>query len=113
MKIFRIAATLSAFVALSWLSACSTKGEEAEVKEEAAQIEEARIAGREAARPFVSRRWTDSIQLQEQMVEAGSKRALYDSLPRSRAAFDSAFISTVRTVQPEVAARLQRMKYND
>ncbi len=87
---------------------CSTRGEQAEVKEEAAQIEEAHIGGREAARAFVSKHFKDSLELQQALVEAGAQRAKYDSLPRSRAAYDSAFISTVRTVRPEIADQLQR-----
>lgn len=103
------AAILSASL-LTGLCACSTKGEQAEVREEAAQIEAAHLDGREAARAFVNRNYKDSLELQHQLVEAGSRRSKYDTLPQSLAAFDSAFISTVRTVRPEVAAELERMR---
>lgn len=89
---------------------CSSKGVQAEVREEAAQIEAAHIDGRETARAFVSRHYKDSLELQHQLVEAGARRSKYDSLPQSLAAFDSAFISTVRTVRPEIAAELQRAR---
>lgn len=92
------------------VSACTEKGEQAAVKETAEQIENARIAGREAARTFVSSEWRDTLELQGHMIEAGIKRAQYDSLPQQRAAYDSAFISTVRTVRPEVAAQIEQYR---
>ena len=100
---------LASIVALMSAS-CSSKGEQAEVKEEAAQIEAAHIDGRETARVFISRQYKDSLELQHQLVESDSRRSKYDSLPRCLAAFDSAFISTVRTVRPEVAEELQKMR---
>lgn len=87
---------------------CSPRGNQVAAEETAEQIENARIAGREAARTFVNREWKDSLELQGHMIEAGALRAKYDSLPAQRAAYDSAFISTVRTVRPEVAAQLER-----
>lgn len=91
-------------------ASCSSKGEQAEVKEEAAQIEAAHIDGRETARVFISKHYKDSLELQHQLVESSSRRSKYDSLPRCLAAFDSAFISTVRTIRPEVAEELQKMR---
>lgn len=91
------------------LASCSGdnhKGEGINVTPE--QIEQAHIAGREAARVFVSREWKDSMQLQEQLIEANRQGAPFDSITRLRAAYDSAFISTVRTVRPEIAAELER-----
>lgn len=92
------------------LTACSTKGEQAEVKEEAAQIEAAHLDGREAAREFVNRQWKDTLELQQSLVEASSKRGKYDGMPQSQAAFDSTFISTIRTVRPEIARRLENAR---
>lgn len=112
MKIFKKYSICGIFTLtfLGLLSSCGTAGERAEVTETADQIEEAHIAGREAARTFVNKNWSDSLQLQEQLVEAGARRAVYDSLPKCRAAYDSAFISTVRTVRPEVARQLENYK---
>lgn len=92
------------------IPACSPAGNRVAVEETAEQIEDARIAGREAARTFISRDWRDSLELQSHMIEAGMIRAKYDSLPQQQAAYDSAFISTVRTVRPEVAAQLEHHK---
>lgn len=100
------AAALSAAAIL--LSGCSSKGEQAAAKEEAAQIEAAHIDGREAARAFLGRQFKDSLEIHAELVRAGSRRAHYDSLPRSQAAYDSAFISTIRTVNPALAGELQK-----
>jgi|GEM_PF-1687945 hypothetical protein len=99
---------VAACFAATVLVGCSSKGEQAAVKEEADQIEEAHLDGREAARAFINREFKDSMELQLEMVKAGASRAKYDSLPKCRAAYDSAFISTVRTVKPEVARELSR-----
>lgn len=96
--------------ALLFLS-CSSRGNEAAAIETADQIENARIEGREAARSFVNKDWRDSLELQGHLIEAGIKRAAYDSLPQQRAAYDSAFISTVRTVRPEIAVQLHKFQH--
>lgn len=90
------------------LASCSSRGEETAAEETAAQIEHARMRGREAARVFVNSVWKDTIQLQNQLLEARAKRSEFDSLPKSAAAFDSTFISTVRTVRPQIADELER-----
>ena len=105
-----ITSLVVAFGSAVMLTSCSSKGNQSGVEESDEQIEQARIAGREAARTFVNRQWRDTLELQGQMIEAGTRRAAYDSLPQSRAAYDSAFISTVRTVRPEVAAQLEQYR---
>jgi len=92
------------------MSSCSSKGESGTEREDAAQIENARNAGRDAARSFINRNFKDSLEMQQELVEAGTRRAKYDTLPRSREAFDSAFISTIRTVRPDVAKVLMLHK---
>lgn len=97
-----------AALAATVLTGCSNKGDNTAVKEDADQIEAAHIEGREAARTFINRQFKDSMELQLELVKAGAIRAKYDSMPQCRAAYDSAFISTVRTVNPEVAKELSR-----
>lgn len=110
MKI-NIIACLAALAIFCSMTACSSKGEQAEVKEETEQIiEAAHNEGREAAREFVNRPWSDTLELQHRLIEASSKRAKYDSLPQSREAFDSAFVSTVRAVRPDVARELDKVR---
>lgn len=93
------------------LSSCKggMKGVE-EGEETQAEIEAAMMEGRAAARAFINKSWTDTLQLQNNLLEARSKRIPYDTVdkPHCRAAFDSAFVSTIRTVRPDVAKALKR-----
>lgn len=100
-----------AALAAAALCGCSRAGEQAAVKEEADQIEAAHLAGREAARPFLNHELKDSLAIHEALVRAGAQRTKYDSLPQCRAAYDSAFISTVRTVDKHLAAEIQRQQH--
>lgn len=106
MRCNRLFIISMAAVAAIVMAGCS--GRQSAVKEDPAQIEQAHLEGREAARPFINREFKDSIELQLELVKAGATRAKYDSMPQCRAAYDSAFISTVRTVKPEIAAELAR-----
>jgi major membrane immunogen (membrane-anchored lipoprotein) len=78
-------------------------------KENDADIEAATIAGREEARIFVNTVWQDSMELQQRLLTARAKSSKYEMAgqPRAKEAFDSAFVSTIRTVRPEVAAQLK------
>lgn len=91
-------------------ASCGSSTKNGEIKVTNQEVEKAQIAGREAARVFVSQKWEDTLSLQQQLVEAGSKAAVYDSVPRLRAAFDSAFISTVETVRPDIAEQLKNFQ---
>ncbi len=94
-------------IAFAFCLSCShtDKGEEA-----AADIEAAMMEGREAGRVFINRPWRDTTELQMKLLEARSKRAKYDTTgrPRCAEAYDSAFVSTIRTVNPAVAAKLEK-----
>lgn len=78
-------------------------------QENAADVEAAMMQGREAARIFINRKWTDTAELQRNLLEARARRCVYDTTGRreSAAAFDSGFVSTIRTVNPEIARHLQ------
>ena len=105
----RIKHILACAFAVFLLCSCSSGStENSDHKVSTSDIEKAKIAGREAARTFINQKWQDTLRRQEQLVIAGSKAAQYYSLPQLRAAFDSAFISTVRTVRPEIAEKLER-----
>ena len=112
MKMMKVKYGIFAVAALAATAfcSCSSKGGRAAVEETAEQIENARLEGRESGRGFLNRRFKDSLELQQELVKAGARRAAYDSLPASRAAYDSAFISTVRTVNPELAGQLVRYR---
>lgn len=95
---------------LGAIASCGSRGKEFEESEETtAEIEAAMMEGRESAKIFINRQWKDTIQLQNNLLEARSRRARYDTVnkPRCAAAYDSAFISTIRTVNPSVAAHIK------
>lgn len=75
-------------------------------------LEAARMAGRNAAKTFVSREWKDSLELHGQLLEVAAERSTYTMQNRSEelAAFDSAFISTVRVTRPGLAERIERQR---
>ncbi|MDE5807911.1 MAG: hypothetical protein K2H76_07310 [Muribaculaceae bacterium] len=110
-KLPYILASSLAFIILFSLPSCKgwkkgiEKGEETQ-----AEIEAAMMDGRSAAREFINKRWTDTIELQNHLLEARTKRIPYDTVdkPHCRAAFDSAFVSTIRTVRPDIAKALQK-----
>ena len=66
-------------------------------------------AGREAARRIIVREWTDSMAFQNAVLEARAAKSVYEMAHRTKsvAAFDSAFISTIRTTRPDLARQLQ------
>lgn len=68
-------------------------------------ITAARIEGRRAARIIVVREWKDSTELQHQLLEVKSRQSKYliEGKAECAAAFDSAFISTIRAVKPDLA----------
>lgn len=95
------------FIVIGLLCAsCShtDKGEET-----AAEIEAAMMEGREAAKIFVNRPWKDTTELQSRLLEAKSRRVKYDTLGLKRCAeaYDSGFVSTIRTVNPDVANQIK------
>lgn len=108
MKIRHIIASLGVASLLIMPAACggnkANKG-----GEDAADIEAAAMEGREAARIFLNRQWRDTIELQRQLLEARAKQSKFSGAGKqqSAAAFDSAFVSTLRTVNPSVAHELE------
>lgn len=102
----RVLASVAFIFALSFLQGCSVptdKGEEAE-----ADIEAAWMEGRNSARIFLNREWKDTAELRSRMREARARKAEWDSVGQHKAAaaYDSAFVSTIRTVSPKVAEKL-------
>ena len=78
-------------------------------EEAAADVEAAMMMGREAARIFINREWKDTAELQRNLLEARARRCVYDTSGRreAAAAFDSGFVSTIRTVNPDIARQLK------
>lgn len=74
------------------------------------QIDSAVNAGREAARAIILRaEWKDSMEFQNAVLDAYAGKSVYTirDMKDCEAAYDSAFISTIRATRPDLAARLQ------
>lgn len=86
-----------------------SKDGEGAVKETEAQIDSAKNAGREAARKIIVTEWRDSMQFQNAVLEARAEKSRYEMAKQSQcvAAFDSAFVSTIRATRPDLAKQLQ------
>ena len=98
---------VGALIALTLLYGCSDNGEEGLSNE----IETAKIEGRNAARNIITRQWHDSIELCRQIEKERKIKSHYDSLGHKRAAesFDSAFVSTIRTVNPILGKFVEKL----
>lgn len=98
-------------VSLNSCSGCSqTEYTEGVTAEETA----AQMMGRNDARYFVNRHWNDSSELRYRLALI---RHQSDSLKKSRgmdfaAAYDSTFISTIRSVNPDLASVVTRLNAN-
>lgn len=109
LKLYRMFAALALVV-----TACTAKeaGQIEESEATTAEIEAAQMQGREAARRFVNREWKDSLELSKHLLEVAAQRSHYTMQKRykERDAFDSTFISTVRTVRPGLAIEIERQQ---
>ena len=95
---------------LFYAAACGGGIKETESTEEtAAMIEAAQIEGRGAARRVINRTFNDSLALQGAILEATAAKSKYqmEHKPKCEAAFDSAFIETIRTTRPDLARQLE------
>ena len=74
-----------------------------------AEITAAQMEGRTAAREIVSKNWKDTTQLKKQLLEIKSRQSKYiiDGKTKAAEAFDSAFYSTVKTVNPDLAIKIK------
>lgn len=100
---------------LTAAAGCTSSDERAQqaAAQEAADQMEGRlpdptVAGRTEARKFLTRTWTDSLQLHALLLEVKATESRYIMAgEREQAAqFDSAFISTLRTVDKTLAAEI-------
>lgn len=102
------------FIAIAALAlvACNSKeAKNMEASEETtAMIEAAMIEGRSDARRIINREFKDSMEFHGALLEANSRKSAYQirKQPKCEAAYDSAFISTIRTTRPDLARQLSR-----
>ena len=75
-----------------------------------AEIMAAQMEGRRAAGTILGPQWKDTVQLQKALIDAKVKQSRYliEGKPECAAAFDSTFISTIRTVNPSLAAKISQ-----
>ena len=73
-----------------------------------AEITAAQMEGRRAAGIILGPEWKDTAQLQRALIDAKVKQSKYiiAGKPECAEAFDSAFISTVRAVNPKLARKI-------
>ena len=79
-----------------------------QTEETTAEIEAAMMMGRKTAREFVNKKWEDTLELINHLMRAKAVQSQYviDNKAASAEAFDSGFISTVRSVNPELAVAI-------
>jgi len=90
----------------------SSCGETEKTEAVTAEITAAQMQGRDAARRFIHQDWSSFSKLSERLdsVDSMKKRTVSGKHPQATAAFDSTFISTVRTISPELAKEIEREK---
>lgn len=98
---------VGAAIALTLLLGCGESGDGSETH---AGIDAARIEGRIAARRIITRHWSDTASLRAEIERGRSIRARFDSLGHKKSAesFDSAFVSTIRTVNPALGKFVEK-----
>lgn len=105
------------FVAAVIMSSCGSKElkNTEHTEETVAEIEAAQMMGRDAAKDFVSKQWDDTLALQRDLmnVRAVQSRYVIDNKKKCAAAFDTAFVSTMRTVRPELYEHLSKYLKRD
>ncbi|MCH5231788.1 MAG: hypothetical protein J1F43_08350 [Muribaculaceae bacterium] len=102
-RVFKLA-FISGFLIL--LSGCSqTERTEAIT----AEITAAQMEGRRAAGIILGPEWRDTTQLMKALMDAKVKQSRYiiDGKPECAEAFDSTFISTIRSVNPDLAKKIK------
>lgn len=74
-----------------------------------AEITAAQMEGRRAAGMILGPEWKDTLQLQKALLDTKVRQSQYliNGKPECAEAFDSAFISTIRTVNPKLAQKLK------
>lgn len=78
-------------------------------EETVAEITAAQMEGRKAAGRILGPEWTDTAALQKALIETKVQQSKYLIAGNTKcaAAFDSTFISTIRTVNPDLAKKIR------
>lgn len=99
---------ISIWVALV-MTMCVACGKTEHTEAITAEITAAQIEGRRAGAQVAGPEWKDTTKLQKALLDAKSKQSKYliEGKPQCAEAFDSAFISTIRTINPNLAKKLK------
>lgn len=94
------------FMALLILCSCSQTEKTEAVT---AEITAAQMEGRRAAGMILGPVWKDTTKLQTALLDAKVKQSRYllEGRPDCAEAFDSTFISTIRSVNPSLAKKIK------
>lgn len=109
----KIAACLLPLSILIFPSCSGKQAKEIEKGEgEQATLEAAIMEGRRAARPFLNCDTTDTLGMQALLLDARAKQSQYimEGKTDRAEAFDTAFIHTLRAVNPPVARAVEKIK---
>lgn len=74
-----------------------------------AEVTAAQMEGRRSAGMILGPEWKDTAQLQRALIDIKSRQSKYiiNEKPACAEAFDSAFISTIRSVNPELSKKIR------
>lgn len=74
-----------------------------------AEITAAQMEGRRAAGMILGPEWIDTVALQKALMETKVRQSKYiiEGKPHCAEAFDSTFISTIKSVNPSLARKIQ------
>lgn len=74
-----------------------------------AEITAAQMEGRRAAGEILGPEWKDSVKLQRKLIDIKTRQSKYiiEGKQECAQAFDSTFISTIRTVNPELYNKIK------
>ena len=74
-----------------------------------AEITAAQMEGRRAAGRILGPEWNDTAKLKQALIDTKVEQSKYliQGKPECAAAYDSAFISTIRTVNPSLAKKIR------
>lgn len=104
MSFFRNCLLISTL--LIYLSSC---GSTEKTEGITAEITAAQMEGRRAAGEILGPEWKDTVKLQNALLDVKVRQSKYliNNKPECAQAFDSTFISTIRSVNPNLAKKIK------
>lgn len=104
----RLSLLISASAAIAFLLPGCAQTEHTEAI--TAEITAAQMEGRDAARKLLSNTWNDTTGLHRHLEEARKRRQEFADSGKTKCAeaFDSTFVSTIRTVRPDLDKKIRK-----